>query len=489
MDGGVHLGRRITTGATWLILQRFAIRIIGLLSTIILARLLVPADFGLVALATTLVTVLETLFELGFDLTLIQNQSADRKLYNTAWTLQVLRGAIAALILLAAAQPMALLYDEPRLFTIMLWLSLVAFANGIQNIGIVEFRKDIKFDREFYLFVGGKLAGFVTTVTLALIWRDYHALIAGIVAGRLGILTLTYVMHPYRPWFSLENGRSFLHFSKWLALNNVVAVLKSRLDTFIVGKISGTAAVGFYNVGFEISNLTSSELIWPVSRVLFPGFAKMSGDRARLAQSFVDSISVMVFLAVPLGVLVAIGAEQIVHLFLGPKWLTVIPLIQILTLYGLLSLPSANTTALYLALGRPDLVMWRNLPSVLILIPGLVISTRIYGITGAAWAVVVSAGAGLAVNLWLLRRELDIGLRAFGVATWRPMIASLAMGAALLYFQRYWPADEDTLHLFLHLAAIGIAGVTLYLGCVLGLWVAQGRPSGAEKYALALVKR
>lgn len=109
------LRHKIATGATWMILQRLAVRFIGLISTIILARLLLPEDFGLIALAMTLLAVLETLLELGFDLALIQRQTSDRSQYDTAWTLSIARGVLTALLFVAAAYPLAALYDDPRL--------------------------------------------------------------------------------------------------------------------------------------------------------------------------------------------------------------------------------------------------------------------------------------------------------------------------------------------------------------------------------------
>src|ERR1700761_3475698 len=110
-----NLGHRIATGATWMVLQRIAVRGIGLVSTMILARLLIPADFGIVALATSLSALLDSLFEFGFDLALIHRQSEERAHYDSAWTLSVIRGLATAVILLIIAAPMGKLYDDPRL--------------------------------------------------------------------------------------------------------------------------------------------------------------------------------------------------------------------------------------------------------------------------------------------------------------------------------------------------------------------------------------
>ena len=197
MSAEADLWHRMVKGATGMAFQRMAIRLIGLVSTIVLARPLLPADFGVVALATGLAAILDSLLELGFDLALIQNQSDGRARYNTAWALSVLRGLFTALILLVGAVPMAALYEDARVADVMYWLALVAAISGFQNIGIVEFRKELRFDREFNLLIWIKAAGFVTTLTLAWMWRDCHALIAGILVAKTAAVVLSYTMHPH----------------------------------------------------------------------------------------------------------------------------------------------------------------------------------------------------------------------------------------------------------------------------------------------------
>jgi len=481
------LGQRIATGATWIVLQRLAVRMIGLVSTIILARLLVPEDFGLIALATTLFAVLETLLELGFDLALIQRQTSDRSLYDTAWTLSIARGILTALLFVAAAYPLASFYGDPRLVPVVMWLAVIALFSGFQNIGIVEFRMELQFDREFRMLVWSKVAAFVVTIVLAWIWRDYRALVAGIITGKAVTLILSYTMHPYRPRFSLKGATPFLHFSKWLLLNNVVVLIRQRMDTFVVGKMAGPAGLGHYAVAYEISNLATTELIWPISRALFPGFAKMEGNPARLADGFVSSLGIMFFLGAPIAVGIGLIAEHIVSIFLGAQWTPVIPLIQVLSLYGFLNLPAANSQAIYLALGRPDLIIWRGLPSVLVLPPALISGVHYLGPVGAGWALVLSALIGLFVHFWLIHRQLAVPAKPIVGVLWRPSAALVVMGACVFALDRAWPkADALTLNLIQAMSLAGV-GAGTYFGTVLLLWVLASRPDGTERSILTTI--
>lgn len=488
------LTRRIATGAIWMILQRLAVRGIGLVSTMILARLLIPADFGIVALATSLAALLDALFEFGFDLALIHRQTpltqeGARTHYDSAWTLSVLRGVIGAAILLAVAAPMGALYGDPRLADVMMWLAIATLATGFQNVGIVEFRRELQFDYEFRLLVRAKIVAFLVTIALAWTLRDYRALVAGIIAGKLTGLALSYAMHPFRPRFSLKAGRDFLHFSKWLCLDNIVTAIKTRSDTFVVGKIAGAESLGVYALAYEISNLTSTELVAPISRVLFPGFAKIAQDKRRLAWGFVESLSVIVFVAAPMAAGIAMVSDYVVTIFLGAKWAAAIPLIQILTFYGLLSLTSANGAALYLSLGRPDLIVWRNLPGVVVLIPALVLGAWAYGTHGAAWALVLSAAVTCAVNFGLLHRHLHVSPRALLAGIWRPLAAAGGMAGVLGVIKNHWPMQEGLLTVIPQLAALALLGAGVYAALVLALWALSGRPQGAETRALTVASQ
>ncbi len=471
-----------------MVLQRMAVRGIGLLSTIILARLLVPEDFGIVALAASLIAVLDLLLELGFDIALIQKQTDDKSQYDTAWTLSVIRGVFTGAALLLAARPLAELYDDPRLIQVVAWLAVASILSGFQNIGCIEFRRDLQFDREFRLLVWSKVISFIVTMVMALTWGDYRALVAGIVAGKAVTVNLSYIMHPYRPSLSLKGSAGFLHFSKWLAVNNIATIVRTRMDTFVVGKIAGAGALGFYTIAFEISNLATSELIWPITRVLFPGFAKIKGDKPRLARGFLDSLGVIAFLAVPMGVGIALTAHHIVGIFLGEKWMVVVPLIQILSLYGLLSLPSANSGSLYLALGRPDVMVLRSIPSVAVLIPALIFGTLKFGVTGAAWALVASAAVNFFVNFYFLRRELEVSILATLGVLARPVYAAAAMAIVIVIIEHVWPAEANMIPLILQAGVLAVTGATVYFGASFALWIMAGRPASAEQKALTLLR-
>ena len=282
--GTPGIGREMAKGTGWTILTRVGVQAIGFVSTIILARLLVPADFGLVTLAGTFSAALAVISEFSLDVVLIQNQQATREHYDTAWTFSVCRNFILAICLVVAAPWMAATLGDARIEAIVRWLAVALAIGGFYNIGIVNFRKELAFHKDLAFNVVQKLVSFAITVPLAFAWRDYWALVAGIVGGSFGQFVLSYLFHSYRPRFSLARWREIMHFSKWLVVNNVVLFLYGRSDTFVIGKMAGVQSVGIYGIAFEIANLTSSNFLAPLRRAIFPAYAKVSNDRESLRE-------------------------------------------------------------------------------------------------------------------------------------------------------------------------------------------------------------
>ena len=232
-----EINSKMARGAAWMVFFKLTERSIGLISTVVLARLLLPADFGLVAMAMSMVAVLELLGAFGFDMALIQRQDAQRHHYDTAWTFNVLFSVVSATVLVILAIPAAKFYNEPRLDNIMYFLALSSLLQGFENIGVVAFRKDMTFDKEFRYLLGKKLAAFLVTVPLAFLLRNYWALVIGILTGRSFAVLLSYYVHPYRPRFDLSGRHDLFHFSKWLFISNVFYFLRVRSADFIIVEI------------------------------------------------------------------------------------------------------------------------------------------------------------------------------------------------------------------------------------------------------------
>src|SRR5258706_9735213 len=292
---------RMAVGAAWMVLLKIVERGIGLASTVVLARLLLPADFGVVAMATSIIAILELFGALGLDWALIQRPDATPANYNAAWTFSAIFGVSCAIALLCVAAPAATFYGEPRLVPVMQVLAGMMAIGGFQNIGIVAFRRDLEFDREFRFLLAKKIATVVVTILLAFTLRSYWALVIGVTFGSAMSVALSYYVHPYRPRLSLHGLGELLRFSKWLLANNALLFLNARASDFVIGRLSGAGALGMYQIAYEISNLPTTELVAPINKATFPGYSRLAGDIVKLRDGFLNFTSMVALITLPAG--------------------------------------------------------------------------------------------------------------------------------------------------------------------------------------------
>ena len=185
MSSKLNVNKEIAKGSIWMLLMRFSIKGLGLISTVILARILMPEDFGLIAMAMTVIAFIDLFQTIGVDMALIQNKNAERDHYNTAWTIKVILGVVCGLVVAVFASISASFFNEPRLENVLYFLAIALFLYGFPNIGLVDFQKKMTFKYEFNYQVTTKLFSFLITVGAALIFRNYWALIIGQLSGSI----------------------------------------------------------------------------------------------------------------------------------------------------------------------------------------------------------------------------------------------------------------------------------------------------------------
>jgi O-antigen/teichoic acid export membrane protein len=475
-----NVGERMASGAAWMVLAKFVERGLGVFSTLLLARLLVPADFGLVAVATAVIAVLELLTGFGFDLALIRDQRATRAHFDTAWTLNVLIGLTIGALMLALAIPAAKFFDDVRLTGIVVVLSAVPVLSGLENIGVVAFRKELDFKREFVFLSAKKVMMILTAVPIAWAVGNYWALVAGMVVGRLAATGLSYWMHPFRPRWALSHVGELLGFSKWMFAVNIVNFVKVRYADFVVGRIAGANALGLYSIGAEIASLPTSDLVGPINRALFPGYSMMGDDVAQMRRAYLSVTAVVALVALPAGAAIAGTASILVPLLLGAKWVGAVPVMKIIGIVGMFTALQANSFSIFLAMGSPRTPALLGGLHALLLILLLPLGVQRLGIEGAAWVTLAATLALLPLHYHLLMRLISCGLREIISVIWRPAGAVAVM---FLVFRLTVPPEAPVGFVALALANVTalVAGAISYVGTVGALWLFAGRPDGGER--------
>lgn len=469
---------------------KLAQRSLTLVSMIILARLLVPADFGLVAMATAFVAALELLSEFNFDVALIQHQNPLRTHYNTVWTIHVLFALSIAVLLLIFAVPISVFYQEPRLVNILLALSFGTAISGFENVGVVNFRKELQFNREFLFLFCSRFVGFCVTISLAFILRSYWALIVGMVSIRVTGLIASFVMSPYRPKLGLGAFRELFDYSKWLYFTNMLQFLRHRSSDFIIARFAGPIALGTYSIAYELSNIPTTEMVAPINRAIMPGYVKMAHDLGQLRQGYLDVISLIALIAIPAAAGIAATSDLLVIVLLGEKWVAAAPLISILGLSGAIMAMETNIGSVYMALGKPKILTMLFGFYVAILVPLLTYLTIEFGAIGAAWACLIASVINIPVYYTVMFNTLEMRAPLFLKMVWRPVISAVVMYIMVRNYTHSLAVGLESIASVPYLLSAVMLGLAIYLGCLTLLWLVSGKPTGAETVALnELTKR
>ena len=486
---------RTAQGTGWVIGWRMATRILGVISTLTLVRLLLPSDFGLVALSASFAQSIEALSVLGVDDAVVRERAPTRDIYDTGFTVNALRSTVTAAIILALAIPAGSFFAEPRLTNILAALAAGTLLDGFTNIGVVDFRRDFAFSKEFQLWILPRLIAIVLTLATAFIWRSYWALVVGTLVSRGLRVVLSYHMHPYRPRITVRAWRRLIGYSTWSWAVSVVVLMRDRSDTILIGRMLNPTQVGIYSIGAEVAALPTTELVEPLCRAAFSGFA--AGRNAELSpgDTYLRIIATMALLTLPAGIGIALIADPLVNLAFGTLWAGAVPLVQILALAGTLTVFGLISSTLFSAHGLLRQMFELSLATLILRVVLLIFLIARLGLFGAAIAaaVAIAVEQGFYVLLTMLHFALRFGdlLRH----TWRCLLATAAMAMVLLRTGLGWNTvgpDPSTLAsgvLVRQLVAAVLVGVVTYTAVLLAAWLAAGRPPGAETDFLMLARR
>jgi lipopolysaccharide exporter len=477
------LGKRVAKGAAWMVLKRLAFKGIGLISTLILVRLLAPDAFGLAAIASTAYDTLNAISDLSFALALVKMKTPTRAQYDTAWTLTVLRGfAIGGLIYLSAPW-IAEAMREPRLVDITRVMALYPIIWGFENIGLIDFQRDLRFDRLFVYDVLGKVAGFLVVIPAALILHNAWAVVLGTIAPKIVQVPASYIMHPYRPRISFKAGRELLGFSKWLFATNILSLANNYLITILIGRIGGAASVGLFRTAEQIGILPVSEVAAPIRGPMYAGYAKVMNDRDRLCRHVVDGLSLTLMIITPLSIGIALVAKLIEQVALGAEWAGAAAFIQVCAFYALFEGIGEFTHNLYVVKDRQRRFVAIMTFTVVIRVALVVWAGFTYGVLWAAIMFALTSFFSAAIWFGQLTTMIHLSIRRTLAAVWRTFAATGIMSAGVFYFLSIWPYGATTPgHIAELVLAIALGGL-LYVGPLLGLWVLCGRPAGPEDHA------
>ncbi|MCL4354085.1 oligosaccharide flippase family protein [Patescibacteria group bacterium] len=388
----------------WVGMFRFSTRIISILRTSFLARILTPTQFGIVGIAMLALSFVEILTETGINVFLVQKKEKINEYVDTAWIVSILRGFLVALIILVSALPVSVFFNSKSAYGILLFISLVPVIRGFVNPSVVLFQKDLRFDREFYFRSFLFIVDSVVAVSLAFIYHSVESIIFGLLASAILEVILSFALIKPIPRFNFKkiHVRQILNSGKYVTAAGIFNYLFQNLDNAAIGRMMGTTSLGFYSVAYKISIIPITEIADSIAKVTFPVYAKISGDLVRLRKAFINITLVISITCILFGLMLLFFTKELILIILGPQWIEVVPVIRALTIFGVIRAISGSSSALFLAIEKQKYVMYVTLVSVIGLGITIIPLVKMYGLVGAAIAATIGSVLAIPVIVYFL---------------------------------------------------------------------------------------
>ncbi|MGF1549044.1 MAG: oligosaccharide flippase family protein [Sphingomonadaceae bacterium] len=475
-------------GAFFAVAMQWSVRVIGLVSVVILARLLDPSDFGIVALASSAMALVELLGLVGLRQALLRLREPERAHYDTAWTIQLLLAVGMTLgALLIVAPVAARLYDLPGLYAVIMVLGTRFIFFGLVNIGVVDFERHLQFGRDLKMRVGARFVAFLATIAAAFMLRSYWALVIGLMAYPMMLALASFIVHPYRPRLSLARRGELLGISLWILVSGTAQTVQQQVERLVIGRFALPFVVGLYSVSKDLASIFTEEISTALNRVTFVTVARRDAPLSERSDEVGRVLGAYAMIAAPLGIGLSAVAPQAIPVLLGAKWIEAAPYLQVIAVYsGLYAVYKAISSILQ-ASGMAPRAALLSAAGALATIAAVVGAALVWSeALPIAWAALAAHAVMLVAGIGLLAHVARGGFAAFAVPVVRPFLAALLMAQGIAAI------GLDSGSPFIDLAANVALGGALYLAAIWLIWSVSRRPEGAESEffsLLALVRR
>lgn len=370
---------------------RGAGRLMAVIRIAVLARLLAPQQFGLFAIASLAIALLEMLTETGINVFFIQEKDRVKTYLDTAWMISIVRGFVIFLVLLITAPFIAQFFKNQDAVALLRVISIVPLLRGFINPAEIKFQKKLQFSKEFrfrffiFLFDG------IVAIIAALVTRSVYSLVLGLISGVILEIAISFLFIKPVPKLSFESVKikKIVGRGKWVTLAGIFNYLFHNGDDIVVGRLMDSYYLGVYQLAYKITSLPIYEAGEVFGKVTFPVYAKIAGDKKRLKKAFIKITLAISALVIPFGLILFLFPKQLVLLLLGDKWLDAVPVIRVLSVFGVIRAIAGSSSALFLAINKQEYVTALTFVSIIGLALTIVPLVDKYGILGAGYSALI----------------------------------------------------------------------------------------------------
>lgn len=475
-----NVGNRVAKGAAFLAGGRVILRLFSMVNLVVLGRLLGPADYGIASLAIVVIGFTQVLSDVRVNGALISMRNVGPSHIDTGFTMNLIRGVLIAAILFVFAGPIAAYMAEPRLADVLRVIAVILVFDGARNPAFIMYQRNIDFSKEFWRSTAATILGSLAAVTFAILTHSYWAIVAGTIAQRFTEMVLSYWRIPHKLRLTLTDWREFFGFGGWLTLTSIITYFTMNVPQFIIGKYLGSALLGYFTIGRDISQVATRELASPLSRAIFPGLAALAGNTKRLRLAYRKAQATVLGVALPIGVGSALMANELITVLVGEKWLRSSEIVVLLAPVLAFSMISSATDGLAMAKLATRSMFNRTLVVAAVTMPVFVLGLWLGGFMGVVHALIFRILFQTAVNMYFAKTLIGDSFFSPFLASWRSLLAAAAMALVVMLVPAPFTPGQPEFVVLVGMLPRAALGAGVYVLAHVLLWIAAGRPDGFE---------
>ncbi len=430
VSGPGALHRSIHSGK-WFLIGVVITKLINLVTFFILARLLVPGDYGVLAVTMFMVGVLDKLTDPGFGDAIVQRKDSIEEYIETVWTFDLIRYNLLAIGLFLFGGMIANFFhlDASQAMVVRaggLLLSIGSFGNP----RLVRFVRGLQYQKILIRDIAGQIALGGTAIFVAFFFSaSSWALLVGQVGMYVVAAVCSYLLLPVRPRLNFSFGklRTLFRFGKWVYGQNLLDYLFMYFDKLFIGRMLDANTLGVYSKAKDLGSVATGTIQSLIGKIGFPALSQVQHKLEKVQEGFLKSLDVLLLVAVPAGLLLSLQGGVIVSFILGDRWIALTLILKIFALGNIILAVNGIFLTVFAALGRPDINFGLHTLQLILTVPFAWLGYGFYGTTGLAVAVILTWAVVFAVSWIKARKVFRLGMPSIRPAFWSVSSASLVV--------------------------------------------------------------
>jgi PST family polysaccharide transporter len=433
--------QKLTTGIAYTALTKYSGILISIIIGVILARLLSPAEFGVVALVTVFISFFNILSNIGIGPAIIQNKELTEKDVQSIFLFSILLGFVLALLFFLSSNIIASFYNNTELIPLTRLLSLTVLFSAFRIVPNAVLLKKLKFKKVGLATIIVQLFSGGVAVILAYKGFSYYALVYKSIFDALFTFLIFYWLSPIKLKFEFQKSsiNKIMRFSTFQFFFNFINYFSRNTDNLLIGKFISPTALGFYDKSYQLMMMPVQNLTHVITPVLHPVLSDFQNDKNKIYNAYIKVMKLLATIGFPLSVFLYFSAHEIISILYGSQWEQSVPIFKILALTVGIQMVLSSSGAIFQAVNRTDLLFYAGSLSAIFMVSGICygifvgksLETVGYGLMGAF---IINFFLGFYM---LIKVALDSSFLQFLKIFWFPLFISAGIGGGLWLFSKF----------------------------------------------------